>query len=56
MIYVYGFTRVCSEDGFNGKESETQLFQDREERDRIMYQGYDDTFDTLANDGDIEKR
>ena len=44
-MIIYGYTRVCSESGINGKESETQLFLTQNERNHIMYEDYSDSFD-----------
>lgn len=51
--FVYGFVRVCSESDCYGKESDVQLFGSREERDRIMYLDYSETFDTMSMEGII---
>lgn len=51
--FVYGFVRVCSESDRDGKESDVQLFGSREERDRIMYLDYSETFDTMSMEGII---
>ena len=55
-MQIYGYTRVCSEGGINGKESETVLFTSKDERNRIMYEDYSDTFDIMVETGDFEKR
>ena len=53
LVYVYGFVRVCSEGGFHGKESDVQLFGNWEERNRIMYFDYSETFDNMSMEGII---
>lgn len=54
-MIIYGYTRVCSESGINGKESETQLFLTQNERNHIMYEDYSDSFDAMESNGDIEE-
>ena len=51
--YVYGFVRVCSESDRYGKESDVQLFGNWEERNRIMYFDYSETFDNMSMEGII---
>lgn len=53
-MMVYGFTRVCSEGDYKGRRSETRLFTIKEERDRIMYKDYAETFDDFVGDGTFE--
>ncbi len=52
---IYGYAKVSSEGGFNGKESDVQLFEDRNTRDHMMYEDYADTFDSMAENCDFEE-
>ena len=52
---IYGYARVCSESDMHGRESEVQLFQDRKERDEIMWEDYSESFDAIEAAGSIEE-
>lgn len=54
MSMIYGYTRICSESGINGKESETSLYTSRKERDHFMYENYSDSFDAMEATGTID--
>lgn len=54
-IIIYGYTRVCSEGGYNGKESNTFVFASKGESNNIMYEDYADTFDEMASNEDFDE-
>lgn len=49
-MQVYGYVKVNSEGGRNGKEADVVICDTRQERDKLMYQDYAETFDTIEAD------
>lgn len=54
-IKVYGYTKVNSEGGAYGRESSTELHLSEEVRNARMYEDYVDTFNYLAENGELDK-
>lgn len=51
---IYGYVKVNSEGGENGKEGYPYLFASKEQRNKAMYGDYVKTFDSMMEDGDID--
>lgn len=54
-MLIYGYTKINSEGGTNGKESYTVLFPAKKQRNESMYEDYAETFDTMATECGFEK-
>lgn len=54
-MILYGYTKVNSEGGKNGKETETWLFTTQAARNRAMYKDYEITFDAVAEECGFEE-
>lgn len=48
---VYGYTRICTNPGPDGRLSVTALFPSMKERNEIMYEDYAETFDVMEAEG-----
>ena len=54
-MLLYGYTRICTDPGCNGKESETFVTPYEQERNEEMYKDYARQFDALKAEGTIGK-
>lgn len=54
-MVVYGYTRIISTEGENGRKSETLLFTSLAERNHIMYEDYSDRWDFAEAEGQLTK-
>lgn len=51
---IYGYTKICSEGGYNGKESHTVLKLSESERNSAMYDEYVYTFNVMQENESID--
>ena len=54
-MLLYGYTKICTEPGYKGKETDTFITLSEKERNDEMYKEYVREFDNLRSSGIIEK-